>query len=141
MTRFIPCFLIALAACGEKDEHEHSGAEDTANYEELTETSTDSYLVRWSSSPAEISSTDYFALTVEVFDIADGSTPMPELEVSVDAQMPAHGHGMTVVPTTINNGDGTYTADPLLFHMEGHWEILVDVGGEEAVFHYTCCGS
>ena len=50
----------------------------------------------------------------------------PGLEgLTVDADMPAHGHGMNVAPA-LSLEDGWIVADPLLFHMPGAWEIYVD---------------
>ncbi|MCB9746031.1 MAG: FixH family protein [Alphaproteobacteria bacterium] len=136
MTRLFP--LLILVACGEK-ESDDSSAEDTATYEVLSEMVVGDYLVRWSPTPDPLPFNDYFSVDVEVLAAGDASTPMSGLTVDIDAQMPAHGHGMTVDPVTTDNGDGTYTADPMLFHMEGYWQIIVDVGDEQAVFNYTCC--
>jgi hypothetical protein len=62
--------------------------------------------------------------------------------VLVDANMPAHGHGMTVVPVA-EGGEGQWTVAPMLFHMTGHWQITVDIDGpagwEQAVFDVRCC--
>jgi hypothetical protein len=74
----------------------------------------------------------------------DGTaTPDPTATVAADASMPTHGHGMNVVPTTTANGDGTFSAEGFLFHMEGPWEIAVTVtgpaGAERAAFEVPCC--
>ena len=59
------------------------------------------------------------------------------------ATMPNHMHGMTVTPVTTDNGDGTGSSSPFLFHMEGWWEITVDVSDgtttETAAFNVWCC--
>ncbi len=75
--------------------------------------------------------------------VSDGAGAVQDAVVQVDATMPAHGHGMTVVPVTTELGAGDYEAAPLLFHMAGHWQIVVTVDGgageESAVFDYRCC--
>ena len=125
--------LLSLAACDDKAPTE---SEDTANYTELRETVVGDYTIAWSPTPDPIPFNDYFDVNVWV---SDGPTPTPGLAVDIDAQMPAHGHGMNVDPQVTDNGDGSYGASGLLFHMEGHWQLLVNVGEEQAVFDITCC--
>lgn len=47
--------------------------------------------------------------------------------VLVDAQMPEHGHGMNVLPTVSLAEGGAVRADGMLFHMNGRWEVDVDI--------------
>ncbi len=58
---------------------------------------------------------------------AEGRAPAADVQVSADAAMPHHGHGMNFVPRTTPLGDGRYRIDGLLFHMRGRWELFVDV--------------
>ena len=60
---------------------------------------------------------------------APGSPDAPrgDIELSVDAAMPEHGHGMNRVPSVAALGDGRFRAEGLLFHMPGRWEIYFDV--------------
>jgi hypothetical protein len=56
----------------------------------------------------------------------DGAPLAAELSsLRVDADMPAHGHGMNVAPT-LTEENGWVEATPLLFHMPGAWELYVD---------------
>lgn len=50
----------------------------------------------------------------------------------VDADMPAHRHGMNYRTTVQAAGDGRYEARGLLFHMPGRWRLIfdVDTGGK-----------
>jgi len=50
-----------------------------------------------------------------------------DLEVLVDARMPAHFHGMNRVPKITRGTGNTWKAEGLLFHMSGHWELYVDI--------------
>src|SRR3546814_11763658 len=50
---------------------------------------------------------------------------VPE-KVVVDAQMPAHRHGMNYRPT-VSKTDSGFRADGLLFHMPGEWEFVFDL--------------
>jgi hypothetical protein len=67
----------------------------------------------------------HFALDVRV--CADGALPAL---VRVDADMPAHRHGMNYRPSLAAGGEGRYVADGLLFHMPGRWRLLFDVERE-----------
>jgi hypothetical protein len=47
--------------------------------------------------------------------------------VSVNADMPSHGHGMNTAPETIHEEGQRYRADGMLFHMAGDWSIMVEI--------------
>ena len=46
--------------------------------------------------------------------------------LTVDAVMPAHGHGMNYFPIVMRTGAGSYRAQGMVFHMPGRWEVRVD---------------
>jgi hypothetical protein len=50
-----------------------------------------------------------------------------ELDVQVDARMPAHFHGMNRIPRMTRTGGDSWKAEGLLFHMPGSWELYVDI--------------
>ncbi|KAA3611828.1 MAG: hypothetical protein DWQ01_07010 [Planctomycetota bacterium] len=52
--------------------------------------------------------------------------PAPE-KVVVDADMPAHRHGMLTQPVLTPQEEGRYRVDGMLLHMPGAWVITVDV--------------
>jgi hypothetical protein len=47
--------------------------------------------------------------------------------IIVDAQMPAHGHGMNYRPTTTAGGQSQFRASGLMLHMPGRWHLTVDL--------------
>jgi hypothetical protein len=47
----------------------------------------------------------------------------------VDAEMPAHRHGMNYRPTLVALGGGRWRADGLMFHMPGRWDVTLDIAG------------
>ena len=51
----------------------------------------------------------------------------PARLLSVDADMPAHRHGMNYQPTLQRQDDGRFTAQGLLFHMPGRWRVRLEV--------------
>ena len=65
----------------------------------------------------------------------------PVERVSIDAVMPAHGHGMNYAATVAPAGPGRWLASGLMLHMPGLWRFRVTVTGggrsEVAVFERT----
>lgn len=65
------------------------------------------------------------------FDVAVTVTPKSgsaaDLEVLVDARMPAHFHGMNRSAKISRGAGNTWKAEGLIFHMPGHWELYVDI--------------
>ena len=51
----------------------------------------------------------------------------PATLVAVDADMPAHRHGMNYRPSLRSLGDGRYAAEGLLLHMPGRWRFIFDL--------------
>lgn len=50
------------------------------------------------------------------------------LNMSVDAAMPGHGHGLNYHPVvTVVKANREFVARGLMFHMSGAWELYVDV--------------
>jgi hypothetical protein len=66
----------------------------------------------------------HFALDIAVCPKA--GTPRPEA-LRVDAQMPAHRHGMNYRAGVTAEDTGRFHAEGLLFHMPGRWEFVFDV--------------
>lgn len=84
------------------------------------------YRVRWRPAAESVPLNDYFELEVDLTRAADGA-PVAGAGVHVRADMPAHGHGMNVVPAVREVGGGRYRAEGLLLHMRGHWKLGIDV--------------
>ena len=75
----------------------------------------------------EIARGETFSLDVWVFGRDAPETPRTDVQLSVDAAMPEHGHGMNRVPRIVADEDGHFRAEGLLFHMPGKWELYFDV--------------
>ena len=73
----------------------------------------------------EIAENKHFSLDLHVKSTV---TTAGVLEVKVDADMPAHGHGMNTQPEVVAGKEGDYRVDGMLFHMAGEWVITVEVG-------------
>lgn len=70
--------------------------------------------------PAPWQAGRHFALEIEVCAHEGASPP---LALRVDADMPAHRHGMNYAVTVRRLADGRYRAEGLLFHMPGRWRV------------------
>lgn len=106
------------------------------------ETEGGSFTVSWAPTPDPIALSEEFDLAITVAESGGGA---PEgARLGVDATMPAHGHGMPVLPTVTESAPGQWVAEGLLFQMAGDWvlEIVVetDTAVESASFAVDCCG-
>jgi|CXWL01.1.fsa_nt_gi probable HAF family extracellular repeat protein len=86
-----------------------------------------SYVVELAPPPAELPLNEPFNLWVRVLDAGSRQPLTGRIELTVDAQMPAHGHGMTTRPLVIPGGDGSFLVRGLQLHMVGDWRLDVDI--------------
>lgn len=101
-----------------------------------------SWRVEMLPSPDPIPLSESFDIDLVITNLVSGD-PLEEATVNVDANMPIHEHGDFVNTLTEEVGAGIYRASPLKFHMEGWWEIVVDITAddvtESVVFNVDCC--
>ena len=99
-------------------------------------TSKGTYRVGWHAVGGEVPHNEHFSIDVDVT-LANGA-PVLGAAVDVRCEMPAHGHGMNVVPAVRELGDGRYRAEGMLLHMRGDWclgiDVIVDDVAESAEF-------
>jgi len=115
---WVPAMALLLAACGKP---EGAGA---PKGKRTFESNAGRYSVEMETSANPIAVNEPFDVSVTV---TPKSGTAAELEVLVDARMPAHFHGMNRVPKVTRGAGNTWKAEGLLFHMPGHWELYVDV--------------
>lgn len=84
----------------------------------------DRIVVVYRTVPAKIAVGQHFAVEARVCAKGAGAAPTA---LRVDADMPAHRHGMNYRARVSPQGDGRYVAEGLLFHMPGHWRLVFDV--------------
>jgi hypothetical protein len=84
---------------------------------------------RWE--PAQLKVGQFF--DAEVVDCAtrDGR---PVDRITIDATMPAHGHGMSYRPTSERMAAGRYLFKGLMLHMPGTWRFVFGlIGGDSGI--------
>jgi hypothetical protein len=67
------------------------------------------------------------------FVVCPGPGRSRPLAVQVDAEMPAHKHGMNYRASVRDLGDGRYRAEGLLLHMPGRWRLQFDLSADGAI--------
>ena len=84
-------------------------------------------MIAFQTQPPAVEIGRHFALDVRV--CAEGT---PAVLTRVDADMPAHRHGMNYRPSVAARGESRYLVEGLLFHMPGQWRLSFDVerGGQ-----------
>jgi len=92
------------------------------------------HLIAFVAQPAPMAVGRHFALDVVVCARAGAALPVA---LRVDADMPAHRHGMNYRPTVRALGDGRYRADGLLLHMAGRWRLLFDLTADGRLVRLT----
>ena len=133
MRRFVAgglaCLAIAVAGCGgdappaARDETSDPRP-PAAGERGLSRRGT--YDVRWEPLEGRVPWNEHFSIEVRLHRAATGE-PVERAVLEVRCEMPAHGHGMNVVPVVRELGGGVYRADGLLLHMRGDWELGIDV--------------
>jgi hypothetical protein len=101
-----------------------------------------SYFVGYTNNPDPIPFNEYFAVEVSVYSDETAAEKQTDIEVFVDAIMPAHGHGMAETPTITRLDNGNFLADGLKWQMTGTWELQVYITKETteiASWEIECC--
>ncbi len=91
---------------------------------------TKGYEVMLTTDPATVPVNEHFVVEAQVRSLDGGEVPDT---IQIDADMPAHGHGMNTKPRLTSLGDGKWRAEGMLFHMPGEWELYVYVGRDKAM--------
>lgn len=65
------------------------------------------------------------------------ATGAPVSRIQIDAQMPAHQHGMNYIPVVSHPSENHFQIENLVFHMPGVWEITVSAFVGDAATHFT----
>lgn len=89
----------------------------------MTSASDTRFRVALRTEPAEIKVGSPFKVMLSV--CSDAGAAVQQL--TIDATMPAHRHGMNYKPDVSAAGEGRYEARGFLFHMPGAWQFAVTI--------------
>jgi hypothetical protein len=117
-----PClaWLLALAGAADADAKACGAGLDTKVRRAVH---TDSLTLAFAPRPAPVRVGQHFAIDIEVCAPAAVEAAL----TAVDAEMPAHRHGMNYRPRIEALGPGRWRASGLMFHMPGHWRYRFDL--------------
>jgi YtkA-like len=71
------------------------------------------------------------------FVVCSAAAVRRDAAIQVDADMPAHRHGMNYHTTVSTLSPGVYRAQGLLFHMPGRWRVIFDLPLEGRTLRLT----
>jgi hypothetical protein len=108
--------LIGTLACA----HANDECAPPEGFEARGRIEMDGVVVLYRTRPETIHVAQHFALDV----IICGKDAR---ELSIDAVMPNHRHGMNYRPRVTASGEGRYLVEGMLFHMPGKWRFFFDV--------------
>ncbi len=149
MAHTLPCLALALliTACSgteaATDSADSASGQDPGLADGQVESEQGRYWIAIAPVGGQVPLSEEFDLWVEVEAAGGDHAPAVGAQITVTADMPAHGHGMNQEPTVTANGDGSFLAAGMLFHMSGHWEVIIDLseGGstDSARLPLPCC--
>ena len=126
-------FAAALAACGSAPEkiddapaeslQDRAAPPDAAGAVVASRDGT--YRVLFSPTPERMPLNELFSMEVRL--LANDAPAGDDVDLTVDAAMPAHRHGMNTVPRVRRRADGLFVVDGMQLHMPGSWELYFDV--------------
>ncbi len=116
----------ALALVGPRAEHLGAlRAQDDGGWRALT-SNDGAHRLRYRTNPARLELGVDFEVEVEL--LATPGGPPPEGHaLTIDGDMPEHGHGLLREPRTERLAPGRFRARGLRLFMPGHWELYFDV--------------
>lgn len=119
----------ADAGTQEKDATQESTSSIPANLDikatQMTKGKTYKVSYEPSTSDKKVPLNELYDMTVTVTDAQD--KPVKNIGLMINACMPDHNHCMFVKPEVESTGDGKFKVKGLKFHMQGHWEIYMDI--------------
>lgn len=94
----------------------------------------DGFRLLFAPRPAVIQVGQHFELTITLCPRAGAQQPVL---LKVDADMPAHRHGMNYRATVQPVDEGRFQAQGLMWHMPGRWRLTFDLADERGAARLT----
>ncbi len=103
-----------------------SGGPDLAGYA-VAESLGGMFTAAWRPLEGAVPVNELFEIEVLLFEGRGREVPLSGVGVQVSAWMPDHMHGMSRRPEATEVAPGRYRVRGVLLHMEGFWQLFVDV--------------
>jgi hypothetical protein len=124
MTRYLAAGILlsitCLFGCGGTDgQADNTDQQEFSDYTTARQTATenDEFFVTYEPTPAPIPLEELFELSVRVYQSSDMNSLVDTSDLSVEAEMPTHGHGMNTGPEITVEQPGVFTIRGMKFHM------------------------
>jgi len=124
LAALLPCAAGAQPAHAGHAGHAEAARVPTAQVPTSLVSENGSFAITLEASPSPIRLNEPFELTVAARALAGDGRGV--LSVTVDAQMPAHRHGMNTRPYREALREDRFLFRGMLFHMSGEWEIVIE---------------
>ncbi|NUN14245.1 MAG: FixH family protein [Myxococcales bacterium] len=127
------------------DNHNHNMGDtgETVTTTLSAETENGHFFVQLAPPNGAVPFNELYAMGVSIYDGTDHTQLLTDVSIEIDAQMVAHGHGMSTTPVVEKQADGTFMCNGMMFHMEGHWDVIVKVTqngvDDTATMPINCC--
>jgi hypothetical protein len=118
----LPIFLIALSLVGIAQAQACQLPVLGPNAKNLTDEKSGVALT-WRFAPTEPKIGEFFVVE---FAVCDRTGNVTAETLRVDAQMPAHRHGMNFQPKIAAAGANMFRAEGMMFHMPGKWQLVFE---------------
>lgn len=122
MIRAVAMALVALFACAAAHAADACAAALKATQPWVAEA--EGVRVLFVAQPAAVPVGRHFEID---FVVCHGAQVRGDARVRVDADMPAHRHGMNYRAAVSPLADGVQRAQGMMFHMPGTWRVIFDV--------------
>ena len=133
--RLAACLCVALMPlrCAPSSQAPESPSADLASaidpdeFGDILQSANQQYFVAFRTTPDPIPLNEPFQMHVRVFDNSQPPQPVEGVDLSVDARMPHHRHGMNREPMITRLQGGEFIVQNMLLHMPGYWELYFDI--------------
>lgn len=115
-------FAFVFAACGDADDNDSDADDNDSEDSEIYE-GEHGLIVEPTFEPDPPQSGEV-ELTLKL--TVDGEA-LEGAEVDLEPWMTSHGHGSNTEPVVVEEGEGIYRVEDLVFSMPGLWDINVDI--------------
>jgi hypothetical protein len=121
----LPCFACA-ASSGVEPAAAAAAPDPDAGFE-FANSRNGAFTAGWRPVGGAVPVNELFEIEVRLFEGRGRDKPLSGAQIQASAWMPEHMHGMHRQPQTQETAPGRYLVRGMLLHMEGTWQLFLDV--------------